>query len=186
MSYKQYDDFMPITGDARTFARIRIDKPLDETLRLAEDVLIKTEPDHYEFDKEKNMFKGKTKFSWLKNTYGAGFTILIKRLDNQSIIDIYSNGWKGVKKPATNQLIEPFYKKLSDLILFRPEIDISVVYMSQEEMESTAHQTRTSNNASDSVTSVANEIAKLAKLKAEGIISEEEFTKMKYDLIDKM
>ena len=42
-----------------------------------------------------------------------------------------------------------------------------------------------SNNSSGG-TSVADELAKIAKLKEQGILSEEEFTKMKQDLISKM
>lgn len=186
INYIHNNEIMPITGDTRTFARIKIDKSIDEALRLAEVALTKTNPQHYEVDKEKKMFKGKTKFSWLKNTYGAGFTILIKQLGNQSIIDIYSNGWVGNYKPETKPLIDPFYNNLSDLISNRPEMDVSVVKMSQEEIEATANETRLSNNTSETANSLANEIAKLVKLKKDGTISEEEFTKMKNDLIDKM
>ena len=55
-----------------------------------------------------------------------------------------------------------------------------------EEIEETAGEVIHSDNVSDSTHSVADEIAKLSKLKADGAISEEEFTKMKNDLIDKM
>ena len=174
-----------MTGDMRTYARITINKPTDETLRLVEIALTKTNPLRYELDQEQNMFKGKTKFSWSKGTYGTEFVILIKRLGDQSIIEIYSNGWTGNLKPDTKPLIDPFYNKLSELIANRPEMDVSVVNMSQEEIVATANKTRTSNNT-ESVNSLAVEIAKLAKLKAGGTITGEEFTKMKNDLIDKM
>ena len=58
--------------------------------------------------------------------------------------------------------------------------------MSQEEIEATANETRASNNTSLIANSAAEEIAKIAKLKVDGLISEEEFTKMKNDIIDKM
>ena len=176
---------MPITGNVRSFARIIIDKSPDEALKLAEVVLSKMKIKPDELDQEKHMIKGKTKFNFLKNTWGAGFVILTKRSDNQSVIDIYSNG-QGVTGADTGQLIDPFYNKLSELIANRPEMDVSVINMSQEEIEATANETRASNNTSKSANSLADEIVKLAKLKAEGSISGEEFTKMKNELIDKM
>ena len=55
-----------------------------------------------------------------------------------------------------------------------------------EEIESTSNEEIHSDNVSDSVHSIADEISKISKLKSEGSISEEEFQKMKNELIDKM
>ena len=43
-----------------------------------------------------------------------------------------------------------------------------------------------SDNTSQNANSVADEIAKLVKLKESGALTEDEFTKMKNELIDKM
>ncbi len=176
---------MPITGDLRSFARIIMDKSADDSLDLVETILSKMKITPHEFNTEKHMVKGKTKANFLKNTWGTGYTILTKQLGNQSVIEIYSNG-AGLNGADEKLLISPFYKKLSETTSTRPEMDVSVVNISQESIEATANESRTSNNISESANSVADEIAKLVKLKAEGTISEEEFTKMKYELIDKM
>ena len=55
-----------------------------------------------------------------------------------------------------------------------------------EAIEATDNDDRTENNISIEANSVADEIAKLAKLKADGALSEKEYTKMKNDLIEKM
>jgi len=176
---------MPLLGNERSFARIRIDKDPNEAFELIQDVLdgLKLKPK--ELIKEKRFIHGKTKMSLLRNKFGEDFRILSKPEGNSSVIDIYYNGI-GLTGPDKGPLIEPFYKKLSKLISNNLPIEISKLDISDEEILASADESVRSDNTSDSANSVADEIAKLSKLKSDGAISEEEFTKMKNELIDKM
>lgn len=62
-------------------------------------------------------------------------------------------------------------------------IDIDI---SNEEIKETSGEIIHSDNVSDNTHSVVNKIPKLSKLKSDGVISEDEFVRMKNDLIDNM
>ena len=124
--------------------------------------------------------------NFFKNSWGAGFCILTKKHGSQSAIDIYFNGVSLDGSPDTGGLIDKFYEKLCKITSTSPEIKVSVVSMSDEEIDATSNEVVHADGVSDNTHSIADEIAKLSKLKADGAISEEEFSKMKNDLIDKM
>ena len=176
---------MPLFGNERTFARIILKENPEDALDIAKETLEKMKLTPKEVNDELHMIKGKTKANFLKNTWGAGFCILTKKYENQSVIDIYFNG-AGLSGPDTGGMIDKFYDKLCKIISTKPEVEVSVVSMSDEEILQTANESIRQDNTSDGANSVADEIAKLSKLKTDGAISEEEFTKMKNDLIDKM
>jgi uncharacterized membrane protein len=176
---------MPLSGNERTFARIILKENPEDALDITEETLEKMKLTPKEINDDLYMIKGKTKANFLKNTWGAGFCILTKKYDDQSVIDIYYNG-AGLSGPDTGGMIDKFYDKLCEIISIRPEIQVSVVSMSDEEIEATANKVVHADGVSDNTHSIADEISKLSKLKAEGAISEEEFSKMKNDLIDKM
>ena len=177
---------MPLSGNERTFARILVEGDANDALDIAEDSLEKMKIHPKEINDELHMIKGKTKANFFKNSWGAGFCILTKKQDNQSAIDIYFNGVSLNGSPDTGGLIDKFYEKLCKITSTTPEIEISVVSMSDEEIDATSNEVVHVDGASDNTHSIADEIAKLSKLKADGAISEEEFTKMKNDLIEKM
>ena len=82
---------------------------------------------------------------------------------------------------------DPFYKKLCDVLLENPTIETNIIESTTyEEIESTSNEEIHSDNVSNSAHSVADEISKISNLRSEGSISEEEFQKMKNELIDKM
>lgn len=174
---------MPLSGNQRTFARIILKENPDDALDIAEETLEKMKLTPKEINDELHMIKGKTKANLF--TWGVGYRILTKKHGNQSCIDIYFNG-AGFSGPDTGGMIDKFYDKLCKIISDKPEVEVSVVSMSDEEIEATANEILRQDNTTDGANSVADEIAKLSKLKSDGAISEEEFTKMKNDLIDKM
>ena len=63
---------------------------------------------------------------------------------------------------------------------------MGVINIKTKEVLELAGKPVTAHNASNQAISVADEIAKIAKLKEEGTLSEEEYQKMKNELIDKM
>ena len=176
---------MPLLGNQRSFARIRLNEELDESFALIDDVLKEMKLKPKNVNEEKYFIHGRTKMSFLKNKFAEDFRIMAKAEGTNSVIDIYYNGI-GITGPDAGTFIEPCHKKLCKIISENPPIDIEMVDLSDEEIEETAGEVIHSDNVSDSTHSVADEIAKLSKLKADGAISEEEFTKMKNDLIDKM
>jgi predicted Zn-dependent peptidase len=176
---------MPLSGNERTFARIFLKENQENALDIVEETLEKMKLTPKEINDELHLIKGKTKANFLKNTWGAGFCILTKKCENQSVVDIYFNG-AGLNGPDTGGMIDKFYDKLCKIISTKPEVEVSVVSMSDEEILKTANENIRQDNTSDGANSVADEIAKLSKLKADGAISDEEFTKMKNELIDKM
>ena len=177
---------MPLSGNERTFARILVEGNTNDALDIAEDSLEKMKIHPKEINDELHMIKGKTKANFFKNSWGAGFCILTKEHGNQSAIDIYFNGVSLNGSPDTGGLIDKFYEKLCKITSTTPEIEISVVSMSDEEIDATSNEVVHADGVSDNTHSIADEIAKLSKLKADGAISEEEFSKMKNDLIEKM
>ena len=177
---------MPLSGNERTFARILVEGDANDALDIAEDSLEKMKIHPKEINDELHMIKGKTKANFFKNSWGAGFCILTKKHGNQSAIDIYFNGVSLDGSPDTGGLIDKFYEKLCKITSTTPEIQVSAVSMSDEEIDATSNEVVHADGVSDNTHSIADEIAKLSKLKADGAISEEEFSKMKNDLIDKM
>ena len=177
---------MPLSGNERTFARILVEGNTNDALDIAEDSLEKMKIHPKEINDELHMIKGKTKANFFKNSWGAGFCILTKEHGNQTAIDIYFNGVSLNGSPDTGGLIDKFYEKLCKITSTTPEIEISVVSMSDEEIDATSNEVVHADGVSDNTHSIADEIAKLSKLKADGAISEEEFSKMKNDLIEKM
>jgi len=176
---------MPLSGNDRTFARIIMKDNVEDALDIAEETLEKMKLTPKEINDELYMIKGKTKSNFLKNTWGAGYCIMVKKYESQSAIDIYFNG-VGLSGPDTGGMIDKFYDKLCKIVSTRPEIQVSVVSMSDDQIEATANENLRKDNSTESANSVADEIAKLSKLKTDGAISEEEYTKMKNELIDKM
>jgi len=179
-------NIMPLSGNERTFARIILEKNMDDASDIAEESLEKMKLTPKEINDELYMIKGKTKANFFKNSWGAGFCILIKKHGKQSAMDIYFNGVSLNGSPDTGGLIDKFYEKLCKITSTTPEIKVSVVSMSDEEIDATANEVVHADGVSDNTHSIADEISKLSKLKADGAISEEEFSKMKNDLIDKM
>ena len=177
---------MPLSGNERTFARILVEGNTNDALDIAEDSLEKMKIHPKEINDELHMIKGKTKANFFKNSWGAGFCILTKEHGNQSAIDIYFNGVSLNGSPDTGGLIDKFYEKLCKITSTTPEIQVSAVSMSDEEIDATSNEVVHADGVSDNTHSIADEIAKLSKLKADGAISEEEFSKMKNDLIEKM
>ena len=177
---------MPLSGNERTFARILVEGNTKDALDIANDSLEKMKIQPKEINDELHMIKGKTKANFFKNSWGAGFCILTKKHGNQSAIDIYFNGVSLNGSPDTGGLIDKFYEKLCKITSTTPEIQVSAVSMSDEEIDATSNEVVHADGVSDNTHSIADEIAKLSKLKADGAISEEEFSKMKNDLIEKM
>ncbi len=175
---------MPLSGNVRTFARIILKENPEDALDIAKETLEKMKLTPKEINDELHMIKGKTKASLL--TWGVGFCILTKKHGNQSAMDIYFNGTSFDGSPDTGGLIDKFYEKLCKIISTTPEIQVSVVSMSDKEIDSTSNEVVHADGVSDNTHSIADEIAKLSKLKSDGVISEEEFSKMKNELIDKM
>ena len=75
---------------------------------------------------------------------------------------------------------------LCQLISDQPPMNVNIVEIKKEEIKELAGTPVNTHNASNEAISVANEIEKIAKLKEDGVLSEEEFQKMKHDLIEKM
>jgi len=65
-------------------------------------------------------------------------------------------------------------------------IVLNMVKLTDEELEESANESISSDNSTQNANSVADEISKLVKLKESGALTDDEFTKMKNDLIEKM
>ena len=176
---------MPLLGNQRTFARIRINKEPDKTFELIQEILDQMKLKPKKIIKEKYFIRGKTKTSFLKNKFGQDFHIMSKPEENESVIDIYYNGI-GLTGPDKSLLIEPFYKKLIKITSSDLPIEINCIDISDEDIMMSADKNVRSDRTSVIANTVADEITKLSKLKSEGHLSEDEFTKMKNDLINKM
>ena len=176
---------MPLLGNQRTFARIRINKEPDKTFELIQEILDQMKLKPKKIIKEKYFIRGKTKTSFLKNKFGQDFHIMSKPEENGSVIDIYYNGIS-LTGPDKSLLIEPFYKKLIKITSSDLPIEINCIDISDEDIMMSADKNVRSDRTSVIANTVADEITKLSKLKSEGHLSEDEFTKMKNDLINKM
>jgi len=102
-----------------------------------------------------------------------------------SVIDIYYDLVTfGIQ---TKQVIDPFYKKLCEIVSEKLQIDLKIIESTTyEEIEESANESISSDNSTQNVNSIADEISKLVKLKESGALTDDEFTKMKNDLIEKM
>lgn len=176
---------MPITN-TRTFASIQVDRNPDECFEIIEKIIQELKIKPKEIIKEKKYLHGKTKLSFLKNKFGEDFRILSKPRENHSVIEIYYNGVVFPIRPDEGPLVKPFYKKLCNIISSKPPIEVTLRDISDDEIKNSANERVHSDNISDMTHIVADEIAKLAKLKAEGEITEEEYEQLKNHLIDKM
>ena len=172
--------------DLRTFGRIYVHKTPDEAYDVTQAILQQMKLKIKEKNDETFYIHSKTKLSWLKNKFATDFRILVRPNSDQSVIDIYSDVFTLTGGPDTGDIVDPFYKILANIISDQPKMDVEAIEIKTDEIKDYAGKPITKNNASDSAISVADEIAKLSKLKEDGALSEEEFKKMKDELIDKM
>lgn len=122
---------MVTTGDLRTDFEIRINLPIDQTLKVVETALNNIHPKNLYVNREKFTLVGKTKFSWIKNTYGVEFFVVLSYTGEYNMTAVYmilsGAGGFGMNKPMTNTLIEPFLKELHKLsnyqIMIQPRIN---------------------------------------------------------------
>ena len=142
---------MPLSGNERTFARILVEGDANDALDIAEDSLEKMKIHPKEINDELHMIKGKTKANFFKNSWGAGFCILTKEHGNQTAIDIYFNGVSLNGSPDTGGLIDKFYEKLCKITSTTPEIEISVVSMSDEEIDATSNEVVHADGSKDTI-----------------------------------
>jgi hypothetical protein len=176
-----------------SFARIRINKTQDESFELIKKILdevkltnawkekIINEEKHFIFCKPK-IFN----FTLRPNKVIADIFIFSKPEGNNSVIDIYYNTMTITGTAQTNNVIDPIYNKLCQVMSNTLPIFLNMVKMTDEELEESANESIRSDNSTQNANSVADEIAKLAKLKESGALTDDEFTKMKNDLIEKM
>ncbi len=169
-----------------TYARIDLNKSVEESYRLSQSILNSLKLKVKEQDDEKFYIRSRTKSSFLKNSWGTDFRILARPWRNNSVIEIYSNITTITGGADPSFIIDPFYHTLSQLISDQPKMDVGVIEIKTDGILELAGTPINDNNASDGAISIADEIAKLSKLKADGALSEEEFQKMKNDLIEKM
>ncbi len=172
--------------DLRTHGRINLNKSSDEAYRLVQSTLNSLKFKPKEQDDEKLYIHSKTKLSWLKNKFATDFRITVRPQGNDSIIDIYSDAFSVTGGADPSYIVDPFYHTLSQLIADQPPMDVDVVEIKKEQIKEMSGTPVNVDNVSDAAISVADEIAKISKLKEDGVLSEEEFQKMKNDLIDKM
>lgn len=122
---------MVTTGDLRTDFEIRVNLPIDQTLKVVETALNNTHPKNLYVNREKFTLIGKTKFSWIKDTYGVEFFVVLSYTGEYNMTGVYmilsGAGGFGMNKPMTNTLIEPFLKELRKLsnyqIMIQPRIN---------------------------------------------------------------
>jgi hypothetical protein len=177
-------------GDQKriSFARIRLNQSQQESFEISKKILDLLDLQKWKektINDDKQYIFCRPKMGFIKNKVTNNFYIMAKPEGSNSVIDIYFDLVTfGV---VTGQVIDPFYKKLCDELSENPTIEISIIEsITYEEIEATSNEEIHSDNISNSVHSVADEIAKISKLRSEDSISEEEFQKMKNELIDKM
>lgn len=171
-----------------SFARIRINKTQEESFELIKkilDVLNLQKWKEKTINEEKHFIFCRPKLGFISNKVTNNLYIMAKPEGSNSVIDIYYDFVTfGVQ---TKQVIDPFYNKLCEIVSEKLEIDLKVIESTTyNEIEATANEVVRSNNTTQNANSVADEIAKLAKLKESGALTDDEFTKMKNDLIEKM
>lgn len=114
----------------RSFARIFVNLSRDKAYSVAKEIISELKFDIKDENPSKYYFEGKTKLSWTKNKFAEKFFILVKTANNQSVIDIYYNGY-GVTGPDSKVLITPFYKKLTEKT--RTNLDLQTCLMDIKE-----------------------------------------------------
>ncbi len=175
-----------------SFARIRISKSQEESFELIKKILdelnlqkwkIKTinEEKHFIFCRPK-IFN----FSLKPNKVIADVFIFSKPEGNNSVIDIYYNTMTISGTTQTNNVIDPIYNKLCQVMSNTLPKFLNMVKLTDKEIEESANELVNSDNSTENANSVADEISKLVKLKESGDLTDDEFTKMKNDLIEKM
>ena len=92
----------------------------------------------------------------------------------------------GITGPDEGSFIRPFHEKLCKLLPGNPDMDVDLVDVSDEEIEESSNEVARADNTSNRANAVADEIAELSKMRSEGRMSKEEFTRRKNDLIDSM
>ena len=175
-----------------SFARIRINKTQDESFELIKKILDEVkltnswkektinEEKHFIFCRPKIM-----NFTLKPNKVTNNVYIMAKPEGGNSVIDIYYDLVTfGIQ---TKPVIDPIYNKLCEIESEKLQIELKIIESTTyEEIEESANESIRSDNSTQNVNSVADEIAKLAKLKESGALTDDEFTKMKNDLIEKM
>tara|TARA_Y100000590_G_scaffold462778_1_gene627791 strand:- start:704 stop:1240 length:537 start_codon:yes stop_codon:yes gene_type:complete len=171
-----------------SFARIKIDKSQQESFELIKKILDELDLQKWKektIDEQNHYIFCRPKLGLIHNNVTNNFYIFAKPNGRNSVIDIYFD--LVTFDVVTNQVIDPFHKRLSEIFREYLTMDLKILEsITYEEIEATSNQDVGSSSTSDDVSSVADEIAKLAKLRTDGAISEEEFQKMKNDLIEKM
>jgi hypothetical protein len=171
-----------------SFARIRIGKPQEESFELIKNILDELKLQKWKekiIDEEKHFIFCKPKFSFISNKVVGNVYIFSKPENNNSVIDIYYDAW--VFGIQTKHVIDPIYNKLCEVLSNKLPIDLNVIKsITHEEIVESANETIRSDNTTQNANSIADEIAKLVKLKESGALTDDEFTKMKNDLIGKM
>ena len=170
----------------RTVARIQVDELPDKTFELVQKVLGKMKLKPKKIIQDKRLIQGKTKLSFIRNKFGQKFHIIVREAENGCVIDIYFDGVGITGGPDEGPFIRPFHEKFCRLVPGNPDVDVSLVDVSDEIIEESSNETVMTDNASSRINAVADEIAELSKMRSEGSISEEEFTRRKNDLIDSL
>ena len=109
---------VPITGDLRTSFQIILYQPLDLAFRDVRYALKQTDPSKLNSNLQNYSFTGKTKFSWLKNTYGVEFVVLLNKLNDLEYTHVWLivSGISGFgNKPQTGTIIKPFLNQISKI-----------------------------------------------------------------------
>ena len=135
--------------------------------------------------RETHLVYGKTKTSMIKNRFGENFYVIAKVAGDGSAVDIYYNG-REFTGPDTKAFAVPFHKEMNELVSCDPITNVRLVDISDADIEESAHKPVRPDNTPDAVNSVAKEIARLSRLRSEKKISDEEFTRLKNELIDKL
>ena len=174
-------------ADLRTHGRITLNKSSDEAYKLVQRILYILNLKPKDQDDGKLYIHSRTKANFFKNSWGTDFRITVRPQGNDSIIDIYNDALSTFTLSADpSYIINPFYHTLSQLIHEQPPMDVDVSQLKKDQIKEISGTPVNVNTFSDATLSVADEIAKITKLKEEDAISEEEFQKMKNDLIEKM
>ena len=171
-----------------SFARIRIDKTQEESFELIKKILDELKLQKWKekkINEEKHFIFCRPKLGFISNKVVNNFYIMTKPEGNNSVIDIYYDlVLIGVQ---TKPVIDPVYNKLCGILSEKLQIDLKIIESTTyEEIEESANESIRSDNSNQNVNSIADEIAKLVKLKESGALTDDEFTKMKNDLIEKM
>lgn len=123
----------------RSFGRIFVNLTRDEAYALAKEIVSDLKFNIKDENPTDYYFEGKTKLTWTKNKFAEKFFILVKNGNNQSVIDIYFNGY-GMTGPDTKVLITPFYKKLIEKTGTTPELRTCLMDIKEEDIIKSANE----------------------------------------------